>query len=379
MLLVGAGLLIRSFAHLLDVSPGFRTHNLLTISTQLPSGARRPEERQANFLLMRERLLSVPGVRSVAAISRVPMMGMNLTSSLFIEGKSIPGAPLPEVEYRVATPDYFTTMGIPLRAGRLFDAHDDGIAASVVVINETMARLYWPGQPAIGKRIRLGDNQQQSSAVVKWIVVLGVVGDVRHFGLDADPHPEVYRPYAVNPLGAPVLVIRTDTDAAALTQTLAGKVRSIGPDVPAYNIFLMQELVDRSTAQRRFIMFLLAGFAGCALLLAAVGVYGMVSQAVAQRTREIGLRMALGAPPAAALALVLRQGLAPVALGIGMGTIGAAALTRLMSKLLFAVRPLDPAAFAGAVLALTVCAAAACYIPARRATRVDPLEALRIE
>jgi putative ABC transport system permease protein len=375
MLLVGAGLLIRSFARLLDVNPGFDTRNLLTISTQMPMQGRQPAERRANYELARERVLAVPGVRSVAAVSRLPMLGSNVTSSLFVEGKAVPGVQGPEVEYRVATHDYFSTMGMTLRAGRLYDPHDDSSAATVVVINETMARMYWPGESAVGKRIRLTNNSEQQP----WITVIGVVADIRHFGLDVAPRPEVYRPYAVNPLGAPVLVIRTDADPAPLAQTLAAKVRSIGPDVPTYNVHLMQELVDRTTAQRRFVMLLLAGFAGCALLLAAIGVYGMVSEAVAQRTREIGVRMALGASPQAALALVFRDGAALVGLGILFGTAGALALTRLMTKLLFDVRPLDPVSFAGAAAALAIFAAIACYIPARRATRVDPLVALRAE
>jgi predicted permease len=320
-------------------------------------------------------VLSVPGVRAVAAVSRLPMLGMNLTTTLFVEGKAVPGVQGPEVEYRVATHDYFATMGVSLRAGRFYDLHDDPSARTVVVINETMARMYWPGESAVGKRIRLTNNSEQQP----WITVIGVVADIRHFGLDVAPRPEVYRPYAVNPLGAPVLVIRTDADAASLAQTLAAKVRSIGPDVPTYNVHLMQELVDRTTAQRRFVMLLLAGFAGCALLLAAIGVYGMVSEAVAQRTREIGVRMALGASPRAALALVFRDGAALVGLGILFGTAGALALTRLMTKLLFDVRPLDPLSFAGAAAALAIFAAIACYIPARRATRVDPLVALRAE
>ncbi len=375
ILLVGAGLLIRSFAQLLDVSPGFDTRNLLTISTQMPLQGRSPAERRSNYLLVRERILSVPGVRAVAAVSRIPMLGMNLTSALYVEGKVTPGVTGPEVEYRVATPDYFSTMGVPLRAGRVFDEHDNPGAATVVVINETMAKMYWPGESAVGKRIKLTNFSDRQP----WISVIGVVGDIRHFGLDVAPRPEVYRPYAVNPLGAPVLVIRTETDAAALAETLAAKVRSIGPDVPTYNVYLMQQLVDRSTAHRRFVMFLLAGFAGCALLLAAVGVYGMVSEAVAQRTREIGVRMALGASPGSALALVFRDGAVLVGAGILLGVVGAAGLTRLMTKLLFDVRPLDPLSFVGAAFALALFAAVACYIPARRATRVDPLVALRAE
>jgi predicted permease len=372
MLLVGAGLLIRSFSRLLDISPGFDTRGLLTISTQLPLQQRQPEQRRANFERMRDRVLSVPGVRSVAAVSRVPMLGMNLTSSLSIEGKAPAGVQSPEVEYRVATSNYFSTMGIPLRAGRIFDAHDDPNAGSIVLINETMARLYWPGESAVGKRIRLGAQQT-------WITIIGVVGDIRHFGLDVDPRPEIYRPYAVNPLSAPVLVIRTEGDGRALLQSVAARVRSIGPDVPTYREYPMQELVDRSTAQRRFVMFLLAGFAVSALFLAAVGVYGMVSQAVAQRTRELGVRIALGASPGAALALVFRDGAVLVGAGIAMGAVGAAALTGLMRKLLFDVRPLDPLSFAGAAVALAIFAALACYIPARRATRIDPLDALRSE
>jgi putative ABC transport system permease protein len=300
---------------------------------------------------------------------------MNLTSWLYVEGKPIPEGPAPEVEYRVATPDYFATMGIRLRAGRFFDDHDDASARTVVVINETMARTYWPGESAVGKRIQLMSFSENQP----WITVIGVAQDVRHFGLDTTPRPEVYRPYAVNPLGAPVLVIRTNIDAGALAQTIAAKVRSIGPDVPTYNIYPMQELVDRSTSQRRFVMFLLAGFAGCALLLAAVGVYGMVSEAVAQRTREIGVRMALGASPQAALALVFRDGAVLVGGGILLGAAGAAALSRLMTRLLFGVPPLDPLAFLGAAVSLGLFGALACFVPARRASKVDPLVALRSE
>src|SRR5207244_801599 len=265
------------------------------------------------------------------------------------------------------------TMGIPLRAGRLYDARDDVTASSIVLINETMARLYWPGESPVGRRIKLGP----APATLPWLTILGVVGDIRHFGLDADPHPEIYRPYAHNPLSAPVLLIRTDVDASALASTLAAQVRSAGPDVPAYNVFRMQELVDRSTAQRRFVMLLLSGFAAAALLLAAVGIYGTVAQTVAQRRHEIGVRMALGASPSAALALVFRQGFVLVSAGIAIGSVAAAALTQWMRKMLFGIHPLDPAAFAGAALALAAFAALACYIPARRATRVDPLAALR--
>ncbi|HLK65325.1 MAG TPA: ABC transporter permease [Bryobacteraceae bacterium] len=374
LLMVGAALLIRSFQRLLEIDPGFRPQNLISISTQLPPGANTPQQRTAMLRDMRAALNQVPGVQSVSAVSRLPLLGSNLGSWLFVEGKYLPGEPGYDVEYRVAAPDYFPTMGIPLRAGRLFDEHDDANPGAGILINESAARKFWPGESAVGKRVKLGNPDR-----TPWITVIGVVGDVRHFGLDADPRPEVYRPYALNPLGAPILVIRTAVDPASLSNVLSAKIRSVSAGVPTYNVFAMQDLVDRSTAQRRFVMLLLTGFAMASLLLAGVGIYGTVSQAVAQRTQEIGLRMALGASPGAALRLVFQHGMLLTLAGIGAGSLAAAALTRLMSKMLFEVRPLDPIAFCAAALALSGFAALACYVPARRATKVDPLEALRAE
>jgi putative ABC transport system permease protein len=232
-----------------------------------------------------------------------------------------------------------------------------------------------PGQTAIGKRIKLGPDPDRQP----WVTVVGVVGDVLHFALDAEPPATAYVPDAYSPLSAPILVIRTSGNAEALLSTVAAKVRSADASIPAYNLYLMETLVDRSTAQRRFVMSLLTGFALAALLLACVGVYGTVSQSVAQRTQEIGLRMALGSSPGEAMALVFRDGMKLAAIGIAIGTVGAAGLTQLMRKLLFEVQPLDPVAFAGAAAALAGFAALACYVPARRATRVDPLVALRAD
>jgi len=375
VLMVGAGLLIRSFERLLNVDPGFRPANLVTITTMMPPGAQTPERRTALLRTMRDSLAEVPGVQSVGAVSRLPLLGSNLGVWLFVEGKYLPGEPGYDVEYRVATPDYFATMGIPLRAGRLFDEHDDANPAAAILINETAARKFWPGEDPVGKRVKLGTPPERAP----WITVLGVVGDVRHVGLDTGPRPEVYRPYALNPLGNPILVIRTASDPAPVIGMLSARVRSVSAGVPAYNVFQMQDLVDRSAAQRRFVMLLLTGFATAALLLAGVGIYGTVSQAVTQRTQEIGLRMALGASPGAALRMVFRHGSVLTGAGIAAGSLAAAGLTRLMSKLLFEVRPLDPLSFAAAAIVLGGFAALACYIPARRATRVDPLVALRQE
>ena len=373
VLLVAASLLIRSFQRLMEVDPGFEARHLLAIATQVPPAVQKADRRTAFYRRVQDALASVPGVESVAAASRLPMQGMNLGTELFIEGKSTPGEPGPDVEYRVVSDNYFATMGIPVRAGRVFTAHDDAQPDGVVVINQTMARRFWRGESPVGKRIKL-DPAPENQA---WIAIVGVVGDMRHFGLDADPRPEIYRPYAESPLGSPILAIRTAGDPAALAEKLAARVRSLSPEAPAYNVSPMQDLVERSTVQRRFAMWMLTVFSLAALLLAGVGIYGTMSQAVAQRTPEIGLRMALGASPAATVRLVLRQGLTLALIGIVMGAVFAAALTRLMGKMLFEVRPLDPPAFAAATLVLGAFAWLACYLPARRATRVDPLETLR--
>jgi putative ABC transport system permease protein len=375
VLLVGASLLIRSFQRLMEIDPGFQARQLLTIATQAPQGAQKPDQRLEFYRRVSEAVAAVPGVRSVAAASRLPMMGTNLGSALFIEGKSTPGEQGPDVEYRVVTDNYFATMGIPLRAGRLFDRQDDAQADGVLLINQTMARRFWPGESAVGKRVKLGPSPEKQA----WITIIGVVGDIRHFGLDAEPRPEIYRPNAYSPMSAPMLAIRTEGDPAALAETLAARVRSVSPEVPAYHVATMEELVNRSTTERRFVMWMLTLFSLAALLLAGVGIYGAMSQAVAQRTPEIGLRMALGASPSATLRMVLRQGFGLALEGIALGAVGAAICARLLGGMLFEIRPLDLPAFAGATFVLALFALLACYWPARRATRVDPLETLRRE
>jgi predicted permease len=372
ILLVGAGLLVRSFQRLLDVDPGFQARHVATISTLIYSAARTPAERIAVWRQFHDRLAALPGVISVGAVSRLPLMGSNLGTALYREGQIMSDQSGFDIEYRVATPSYFATMGIPLRAGRLFDEHD-GSNPAVAVINQTAASRIWPGENPLGKRFKLGPESETEP----WVTVVGVLGDVRHAGIDIAPLPELYRSYAVNPLVSPILVIRTAGDPQPMLRALGDTVRSVSSQMPAYNVYSMEALVERSTAERRFVMLLLAGFAAMALLLAAVGIYGTVSQAVTQRTAEIGLRMALGASPAAALSLVFRYGLRLTLAGIAVGAVAAIALTQLMQKLLFEVRPLDPEAFVAAAITLMAFALLACYLPARRATRVDPLTALR--
>jgi predicted permease len=373
VLLVGAGLLIHSFVRLLDVNPGFESRQLLTLSTQMPNSAQKPEQRAAIYRSIRGELLTLPGVRDVAAVSRLPLLGSNLGSWLFREAPLRKGEQPPDIEYRGATANYFSTMGIPLRKGRLYDDHDG--ANPVAVIDEVAAAKFWPGQDPVGQRIKLGPNADKQT----WITITGVVGGVRHSGLAIDPQPHVYRPYAQNPLYSPILVIRTAGDPSPMINTITSKVRSVNQEIPVYNVYPMQALVERSTAQRRFVMLLLTGFAGAALLLALVGIYGTVAQSVVQRSQEIGLRMALGATPSAALRLVLSEGSRLIAAGIGAGALASLALTRLMRSMLFEVHPLDPVVLIGAALTLAAFALLACYGPARRATRVDPIVALRVE
>jgi len=373
VLLAGAGLLIHSFQHLLGVNPGFDAHNLVTISTQIPASASKPEQRAAIYRQMRDRLLSLPGVANVDAVSRLPLLGSDLGSWLYIEGKTPKGEQGPDVEYRAATPGYFSTMRIPLLKGRYFDERDNTNPAAVALIDETAARKFWPSENPVGRRIKLGANPDSQPS----ITIVGVVGSVRHSGIDADPRPHVYRPYALNPFYSPILVIRTQADPSPPINTLAATIRAVNPEIPAYNVFRMDQLVERSTAQRRFVMLLLTGFAAAAVLLALVGIYGTVSQSVVQRTQEIGVRMALGASPGAARGMILREGFRLTAAGIVAGSIAAVGLTRLMRSMLFEVRPLDPAVFIAAALMLGVFAVLVCYGPARRATRVDPVVALR--
>ncbi len=370
VLLIGSGLLIRSFLRVLAIDPGFDAHNVLSISTQLPPGYSNPEQRAVLHQELLDRLRGTAGVVNAGEVSRLPMLGQNLASLLEIEGVDTGGHP-PEVEFRAATPGYFPTLGVPLLAGRLFDDRDSN-QLRVLLIDELTAKRYFAGADPVGKRVRfLADRN------APWFTVIGVVGSIRHFGLEADPRPTIYRPAEINPLFAPVLVIRTASDPAALTQQLSQVVRSIHADMPVYNVYLMEQLVARSTAERRFLMWLITAFSIGALLLAGIGVYGAISQSVVQRTQEIGVRMALGAAPSQVMGLVfgeyLQIGAPAIVAGLALAWIGA----RLGQKLLFQVQPHDALVFGGAVLSILLLGAIACYAPALRATRVDPLISLR--
>jgi len=369
-LLIGAGLLIRSFLHVLALDPGFDARHVVSISTQLPNALNAPARRAAGVETIRARLLAAPGVETVGVVSRLPMLGLNLASFLVIEGRDDGGHP-PEVEFRAASPSYFAAMRIPLKAGRMYDDRFP-MTDRVLLIDEVAAKRYFPGADPVGRHVRFA-----ADANGPWYTVVGVVGATRHFGLEAEPRPTIYRPTGMNPLGAPIFVIRTAQPPEAAAGALAQIVRSTYDRLAAYNVFAMQELVDRSTGERRFLMWLLTWFAGAAVLLAGIGVYGAMSQSVAQRRREIGVRVALGASPADALRLIFNEGFRMAAIGVAIGVTLALVVSRLGKALLFGVAPADPLVYTAAPLLLLAFAALGCWIPARRAATVDPLVTLR--
>ena len=378
VLLIGAGLLINSFLRLRNVDPGFNPDNLLTMKIVLPdSKYERMAQRSAFYSELTQRLQSIPGVKSAAVTTNLPLYLQGNSISISIEGRpEPPPGQEPIMVTRMISPGYFDTMSIPLLKGRQLTDQDTDTSPDVVVISETMARRLWPGEDAIGKRIAIGRIRSQED----WIQVIGVVKDVRQFELNADPKPQMYLTYRqFGFFDAQDLVVKTDVDPASLAGTIRNAVWEIDKDQPVSNIRTMDTILADSIARQRFSMLLLAIFASVALVLAAVGIYGVMSYSVAQRTHEIGIRMALGAQTSAVLKLAVGYGVKLVAAGIAIGLIAAFALTRVMSTLLFGVTATDPTTFALISLLLVAVAAIASYIPARRATRVNPIIALRYE
>jgi predicted permease len=373
ILLVGAGLLLKSFVRLRQVSPGFDTSNLLTMQLSLPQSKYAGDARQADFI---RRVVasvgSLPGVRAAGAVASLPLTGNSASRYFEIEGR----APRPAGEglnanFNLASPDYFRALGVAVVSGRGFDEHDTAGAPEVVVINETMARRFWPDEDPLGKRMRIGNNP--------WRTVVGVVADVKNEALAADPKPEMFYPLLQEPLPFMTLAVRTDADPKALAQDVARGVREVDADEPVYDVKTMDERLAESVSPQRLTAALVGIFAALAMTLAGVGIYGVISYSVAQQTHEFGIRMALGAQKGDVLKLVLRQGLLLALAGVLLGLAGALALTRVMSSLLYGVTVTDPATFAGVAAVLTAVALAACLLPARRATKVDPMVALRYE
>jgi putative ABC transport system permease protein len=378
VLLIGAGLLINSFVRLRNVDPGFRSDNLLTMKIVMPDAKYLDRPRRIAFYNdLLQRVQSLAGVRSAAITTNLPLYHQGNSIAVNIEGRPEP-PPGQEniVVTRIISPGYFDTMTIPLLSGRKFSDQDILTSPSVAVISETMARSFWPNEDPVGKRIGIGEIKSDRD----WTTVIGVARDVRQIQLTAAPEPQMYLTYLqFGFFDSRDLVVKTDVDPASMAATVRKAVWEIDKDQPVSNIQTMEAILADSIAQQRFSMVLLAIFAGVALVLAAVGIYGVMSYSVAQRTREIGIRMALGAQTGAVLKLAVGYGIKLVLIGIAIGLIAAFALTRLMSTLLFGVTATDPITFTLISLLLICVAALASYIPARRATKVDPMIALRYE
>ena len=378
VLLIGAGLLINSFLRLCSVDPGFRVDNLLTMKIVLPVPKYAEFERRTAFYEnLVQRVQSLAGVRSAAVTTNLPLYRQGNSIGVQIEGRPEPppGQELIAVT-RIISPSYFETMSIPLLSGRQISEQDTATTPNVAVISETMARRFWPGEDAVGKRLAAGRAQTPDD----WIQVIGVVKDVRQFELTMEPKPQMYMSYRQAGFFAPRdLVVKTDVDPAGLAATVRKAVWDIDKDQPVSNIRTMEEIFAGSIARQRFSMLLLAIFAGVALVLAGVGIYGVMSYSVAQRTHEIGIRMALGAQTSAVLKLAVGYGMKLVIAGLIIGLVAAFLLTRVMSTLLFGVTATDPTTFILISLLLVFVAALASYLPARRATKVDPIIALRYE
>jgi putative ABC transport system permease protein len=380
MLLAGAGLLMRSFMKLQAVDPGFRPEQALTFELTLPD-ARYAEDgpRIAFFDQLLPRLRALPGVRAASAVMGLPLSGMQVVISFEVEGRPpVPPALQPAMQVRVAAPDYFSTIGIPLKRGRGFTEEDRAGTPRVVLITESAAREYFPNEDPIGKRIKLGWGRGPGKPRAGGEVI-GIVGDVKEAGLDEPNPPQIYMPLRQWPVSAMSVVVKAATPPTSLTDAVRAEVYSIDPNLPVSNVRTLDEIVARSISQPRFYMLLLTIFAGVALVLAAIGIFGVLSYAVAQRTREIGIRMALGAQVRSVIGLVVRQAMTLVILGVVCGTIAALFVSQTMTRMLFSVTPTDPATFATVAAGLLAVALFASYLPARRATRVDPIVALRSE
>jgi predicted permease len=378
VLLTGAGLMVRSFVELRRVDPGFDPGNVLSMVVTAQE-ASYPEEEQVGALQQQilARARSMPGVQSAALSMSLPPDLLIMTNPYTIEGRTpAPGASPPLAEHQLVTPDYFRTLGIRLRAGRTFTDADRSGAPQVVIINETMARRHFAGRDPLGRRLQTGTYDPSGP----WLTVVGVVDDVKYDGLHSQNNPTVYTPYAQHLWWRTMyLTARTESDPLALAAALRGQIWSIDGDLPISDIKTMDQIVSQSMARSRAQTVLLGLFGAVALLLAAIGIYGVMSYSVRTRSREIGIRMALGARARDVLRLVVTDGMKLAAIGTALGLLGSALLTRLLEGLLFGVSAIDPLTFAATALLLAAVMLVACAVPARRAARLDPNVTLRYE
>ena len=378
VLLCGAGLMIESFLKLRGIDLGFRTEKVLAVETPLPRPRYADFSRRTAFYdQVLDRLTRLPGVVSAGCTTWLPYTNRGGTRGFTIEGRPQPKpGEVYDANTRVISKDYLETLGVPLKRGRLFDVHDTLDSMPTALINETMARQFWPGEDPIGKRIETGDNDRREP----WITIVGIVGDMRQMGLDQLPRAEMYFPYRQQSFYSPdYFSVRATGDPMQLAEAVREAIWAVDKQQAVAGIMPLEDLVDEDLAPRRLQANLLGGFAGMALLLASLGIYAVLSFAVAQRTQEIGVRVALGAQKADILRIIVGQGARLIALGIAIGIAAALALTRALQHLLYGLSATDALTFAGAVIVLGGIALLACYIPARRAMRLDPMQALHYE
>ena len=375
VLLVGAGLMIRSFHRVQEVDPGFDTDHLLTLTVSLPDQKYEDSTRVIAFYRDLQRSIeALPGVRSASAVSALPISGGDGHGDLTVEGRPFPPGEAPAASFRRVLPSYFRTMRIPLIQGREFDDHDGGGDVMVVIVNESMARRFWPGENPVGRRIKVGPAAREP-----WLTIVGVVGDVRNVGLESGAALATYEPHAQRPWTTMNLAVRAAGDTTPLVPAVRELLRAAEPGAPVFNVGTMESRIDESLGLRRFNTGMMRLFSAVALLLAAIGIYGVLSYSVSRRTGEFGIRMALGARRADLMRLVVGQGMSLALAGVVLGVTGALALTRVLSSLLFETSATDPLTFTLTALLLSAVSLAACWLPASRATRVDPMVALRHE
>jgi predicted permease len=370
----GAVLLLRSFMSVTNINPGFETNNLLTWQMNIPRRLTNEDDRLAFYRDFFTRIEALPGIVAVGGTTRVPLGSTSVTTSVQIESRPVPVAELPQVQFRRAMHNYFTTMGIPIRRGRGFDPNDGPTAPSVAIINETMARKLFPNQDPIGQHVRTGPNPSGP-----WTTIIGVIGDIKHGGLEEDMQPELYINYLQGAPVSPFIVARTIGDPSAAAETVRTEIRNIDRTIPIYEMRTMSTLRSEAVSMRRFILLIVGAFGALALGLAAIGVYGVMSLIVSERTREVGVRLALGAQPSELLTMIVGQAAKLAAIGVAIGVIAAALIAPLLDSQLYGIESFDPATFIIVPIVLLAIAAMAALVPARKAMRIDPLAALRIE
>ncbi len=377
ILVTASGLMFRSFLRLQGVNPGFNPKNLITLEVELPDAKYHAAQQQQNFQQqLLQRLTTIPGVQSAAAVDNVPFGVNAFNTSFMIEGRPVPAVTeRPRAFYRVISPNYFRTMGIPFRRGNEFTDRDSAEMPGVAIINETAARKYWPGEDPIGRKIKRGRPESKNP----WVTIVGIAGSASQLSLREESQPEIYVPFLQNTTLNFSLVVRTASDPKTITGAIRKEVWATDKDLPVSNMKLMDELISNSTAQPRFYVILLTVFAALALILAAVGVYGVMAYSVTLRTRDIGIRMAVGAQPMDIFKHVIGHALMLASIGLVIGLVLAGTSTLVMKSLLFGISTADPLTLIVTALILLAVALLASYLPARKATKVDPMVALRYE